>query len=368
MNRQFFDVLVIGAGIAGATAGAHLCATHEVALLEAEESAGYHTTGRSAAIWILSYGSRDAQILTGASRHFLENPPPGFAQIPLAHPRPVLNLAKPAELNALRETLTHGGVPLSVDEAKKLVPALKAEVVAGATIEHDAFDIDVAALHQGFLRQIRHHGGRLALRSSASRIWRENGAWHAETPSGETYAAPILVNAAGAWGDVTAAIAGVCVLGLQPKRRTALIIDSGHHDVMDWPMILEAGESWYARPEGRRKLMVSPSDETDSEPMDAQPDELDVAIAIDRMQQCLDLPVTRVEHRWAGLRTFTPDRGLAIGASEQPGFFWFCGQGGYGIQTAPAAGRLLAQLVRGETVEPDLLPAVALANPLRFAK
>lgn len=368
MDTQFFDALVIGAGIAGATAGAHLSATHKVALIEAEESAGYHTTGRSAAIWILSYGSADAQFLTAASRHFLEHPPAGFTEVPLAHPRPVLNLAKAQDVAHLEETLAHGRVRLSLEEARALVPALKLDSVAAAAIEYDAFDIDIAALHQGYLKQIRSHGGVLALRNRASRIWHEGGAWHVESSTGEIYAAPVIVNAAGAWGDVVARIAGVQPIGLQPKRRTALIIDPGGYDTSNWPMVVDVDHAWYVRPEARSKLMVSPADETDSEPMDAQPDELDVAIAIDRMQQCLDIPVTRVEHRWAGLRTFTPDRGLAIGASERPGFYWFCGQGGYGIQTAPAAGRLLAQLIRGETVDADLQPAITPTNPLRFAK
>ncbi|TCH96114.1 FAD-binding oxidoreductase [Roseococcus sp. SYP-B2431] len=366
MDTRFFDALVIGAGIAGATAGAHLSPTHKVALLEAEESAGYHTTGRSAAIWILSYGSEDAQILTGASRRFLENPPPGFTEVPIAHPRAVLNLAKAEDLGDLQDALLHGRTTLTLAQAQALVPALKIGSVAGAAIEYDAFDIDIAALHQGFLKQIRANGGVLALRNRVGRIWREKGAWHAEGAGGEVYAAPVIVNAAGAWGDVVATIAGVTAIGLQPKRRTALIIDPGEYDTADWPMVVDVNHSWYVRPEARRKLMVSPADETDSAPMDAQPDELDVAIAIDRMQQCLDIPVTRVEHRWAGLRTFTPDRGLAIGASEQAGFFWFCGQGGYGIQTAPAAGRLLAQLIRGETPDADVLPAIAPTDPTRF--
>lgn len=370
MDTQFFDALVIGAGIAGATAGAHLSSTHRVALLEAEESAGYHTTGRSAALWILSYGSADARILTGASRGFFERPPAGFTEVPLAHPRAVLTLAKPEDIKELEESLDEGRKAISVEQAKALVPALRTDAVAAAAIEHDAFDIDVAAIHQGFLKQLRGQGGALALRSRAGRIWRENGAWHAETSGGAIYAAPVIVNAAGAWGDVVAGIAEVRPIGLQPKRRTALIVDPGDYDVENWPMVMDVNhqDSWYARPEARRKLMVSPADETDSGPMDAQPDELDVAIAIDRMQQCLDIPVKRVEHRWAGLRTFTPDRGLAIGASEQPGFFWFCGQGGYGIQTSPAAGRLLAQLIRGETVDADLLPAIAPTNPMRFAQ
>lgn len=367
MNTYPFDALVIGAGIAGATAGAHLSTTHKVALLEAEESAGYHTTGRSAAIWILSYGSADARILTGASRAFFEAPPQGFTDVALAHARPVLTLADAAQKAGLEATLDAGRVAIPLDEARAIVPAIRADWAVSAAIERDAFDIDVAALHQGFLAQLKRAGGVLALRSRAGRIWREAGLWHAETSRGDVYTAPVIVNAAGAWGDVVAEMAGVEKIGLQPKRRTALIIDPGHYDSKDWPLVGDLDHSWYVRPEARGKLMVSPADETDSEPCDAQPDELDVAIAVDRMQQALDIPVHRVEHRWAGLRSFTPDRGLAIGACEVPGFFWLCGQGGYGIQTSPAAGRLIAQLVRGEAPDANLLPAVAPTNPLRFA-
>jgi len=369
MHTHVLDALVIGAGIAGATAAAHLVTTHRVALLEAEEVAGYHTTGRSAAIWILNYGSPDARILTGASRAFFENPPPGFAEAPLATPRAILNLADAAQLAHLEETLAEGvGLErLTVAQARALVPAIRTDYAVAASIERDAFDIDVAALHQGFLREVKAAGGALALRHRAGRIWRAGGLWHAEATTGETYAAPALVNAAGAWGDVVAGLAGVASIGLQPKRRTALIVDPGPHDSTRWPLVGDVGHSWYVRPEARRKLMVSPADETDTEPCDAQPDELDVAIAVDRMQQALDIPVHRVEHRWAGLRTFTPDRGLAIGPCAAPGFFWLCGQGGYGIQTAPAAGRLLAHLVRGTEPEPDILPALAPTDPRRFA-
>ena len=367
MDIHSFEALVIGAGIAGATAGAHLSTTHRVALLEAEESAGYHTTGRSAAIWILSYGSPDARILTGASRGFFEGPPPGFAEAPLAHPRAVLTLADAAQLPALEASLDAGRVPLPLEAARTLVPAIRIDWAVAAAIETDAFDIDVAALHQGYLAQLRRAGGVLELRHRAGRIWHEGGLWHAETAGGDVFTASVIINAAGAWGDAVADIAGVARIGLQPKRRTALIIDPGEHDSRDWPMVGDMEHSWYVRPEARGKLMVSPADETDSVPCDAQPDELDVAIAVDRMQQALDIPVRRVEHRWAGLRSFTPDRGLAIGASAMPGFFWFCGQGGYGIQTAPAAGRLLAQLVRGEAPDADVAAAVALTDPLRFA-
>ncbi|WP_240048470.1 NAD(P)/FAD-dependent oxidoreductase [Crenalkalicoccus roseus] len=368
METHRFEALVIGAGMAGATAAAHLSETRRVALLEAEESAGYHATGRSAAIWILNYGPPDARALTGASRAFLEHPPPGFAEAPLARTRAVVYLAPEAQRAAL-EAMIAGGeglVPLPVPEVAAMVPALRPGYAAAAAIERDAFDIDVAALHQGFLRQARARGGVLALRHRAGRLWHERGLWHAETAGGAVFTAPVLVNAAGAWGDEVARLAGVRPLGLRPRRRTALIVDPAGHDCADWPLLGDALHSWYVRPEARRKLMVSPADETDSEPCDAQPEELDVALAIERMQEALDIPVRRVEHRWAGLRTFTPDRSLAIGPSEAQGFWWMVGQGGYGIQTAPAAGRLLAELVDGR--DPGALAGIlAAVDPRRFA-
>lgn len=255
-------------------------------------------------------------------------------------------------------------VPLATLHAR--VPPLRPGYAAMAAMEPDCFDMDVAALQQGFLRAARAGGGTLALRHRAARIWRQHGLWHAEADAA-VFAAPVLVNAAGAWGDVVAALAGVASLGLQPKRRTACLIDPAGHDCRAWPLLDDVGHEWYVRPEAGGMLMVSPADETDSDPCDAQPDELDVAIAVDRMQRALDIPVTRIGHAWAGLRSFTPDRGLAIGESGTPGFFWMCGQGGYGIQTAPAAGRLLAALVRGEAPDADLAPAVPLCDPARFA-
>ncbi|TCZ64389.1 NAD(P)/FAD-dependent oxidoreductase [Roseicella aquatilis] len=370
MDTHSVEAIVIGAGMAGATAAAHLSATRRVALLEAEESAGYHATGRSAAIWIRHYGSPDARILTAASRGFFDHPPPGFAEAPLIAPRDVVHLAPPEQVEHLRQMLA--GAPemrrLDLGELRARVPALRPGYAALAALEPDCFDIDVAALHQGFLRQVAARGGRLALRHRAGRIRRQGGLWRAEASNGAVFAAPVLVNAAGAWGDEVAALAGEPVLGLQPKRRTACIIDPGEYDCADWPLLGDVDHSWYVRPEARRKLMVSPADETDSAPLDAQPEELDVAIAIDRMQQALDIPVRRVEHQWAGLRSFTPDRGLAIGEGHERGFYWMVGQGGYGIQTAPAAGRLLAALVGGTAPDADVVAAVPLTDPRRFGR
>ncbi|WP_404817619.1 NAD(P)/FAD-dependent oxidoreductase [Falsiroseomonas ponticola] len=371
MDILDFDVVIIGAGMAGATAAAH-CAWRglKVALLEAEESAGYHSTGRSAALWILNYGPPDVRRLSGASRAFFEKPPEGFAPGPLISTRPVVNLAPPDQVAHLRQMIAEGAEIEEIDvaEVAAMVPALRPGYAAMASIERDAFDIDVASLHSGFLKSARAAGGVLALRHRAGRIWHEGGRWHAQASDGAVHRAKVLVNAAGAWGDEVAAIAGVARIGLQPKRRTALIIDPGDHDCRGWPLLGDADHSWYARPEARRKLMVSPADETDMDPHDVQPDEIDVAIAVDRMQQALDIPVNRVEHRWAGLRSFTPDRSLAIGFERSaPGFLWLVGQGGYGIQTAPAAGRLVAGIIAGD-VEADVAPVAALADPDRFRR
>lgn len=364
-----FDIAVIGAGMAGATAAAFLSADKRVALVEAEEVAGYHTTGRSAAIWIQNYGPPDVRALTRLSRSFYEAPPSGFSDVALIRRRPVLTLASEAQLSDLENALAsgHGIRRASVQEAQALIPALRPGYLAGAAMEEDAFDMDVAAIHQGFLRMLRANGGELGLRSRAGRIERHGGVWDIETASGTTFRAPVVVNAAGAWGDYVATIAGAAPLGLQPCRRTAAIIDPSPFDVSNWPMIVSVGDDWYARPEARTRLMVSPADATPTYPHDVQPEEIDVAIGIDRMQQALDIPVRRVEHSWAGLRTFTPDGSLAFGWDQLvEGFFWCVGQGGYGIQTAPAAGRFVADLVLGRDAgqAAALVPAV---TPARFA-
>jgi D-arginine dehydrogenase len=363
------DIIVIGAGMAGASAAAFLAAgDRRVALLEAEDSAGYHTTGRSAAIWMQNYGPADVRALTRLSRAFFEHPPAGFATAPLFRRRPVLTLATQAQTTALQDAIAAGqGMRrIPVAEAEAMLPVLRPGYLGGAALEEDAFDIDVAALHQGFLRQLRAAGGELGLRRRAGRIERHGSVWHAEAASGERYRAPVVVNAAGAWGDEVAALAGIAPIGLEPRRRTAAIVDPTPHDVADWPMIIDIEEGWYARPEARTRLMVSPADATPTHAHDVQPEEIDVAIGIDRMQQALDIPVNRVEHRWAGLRTFTPDGSLAIGwDAGAEGFFWCVGQGGYGIQTSPAAGRLVADLVFG--LRPEAGAAVLSAlDPRRF--
>ncbi len=369
MDTHSFDVIVIGAGIAGATVAAHLAETHKVALVEAEEAAGYHSTGRSAAIWILNYGPPDVRVLTGLSRPFFEAPPPGFADAPILSHRPVVFLAPPEQVGSLDKALAAGTQlrEASIAEITGLVPALRPEYAVRAAIEEDAFDMDVAQLHQGFLRQLKGRGGVLALRSRAGPITHDDGVWQVVTSGQGAFRAAVIVNAAGAWGDEVAKEAGVAPLGLVPKRRTGCVIDPSPWQAQKWPMVNDVDHTWYVRPEARTKMMVSPADETDMHAHDVAPDELDVAIAIDRMQQALNIEVRRVEHSWAGLRTFAPDRNLAFGwDGAAPGFFWCVGQGGYGIQTSPAAGKLVADVIAGRDPGPAgaILPTV---DPRRFA-
>jgi D-arginine dehydrogenase len=365
---QVFDVVVIGAGMAGASVAAFLSSHRRVALVEAEEQAGYHTTGRSAALWTANYGPRDVRLLTRLSRGFFESPPDGFATVPLMRSRPVLFLATAGQLPELGQAIAEGSGlrRVTVSEAETMLPALREGYLAGAAVEDDAFDMDVSAIHQGFLRLLRTRNGVLALRERAARITRSSDTWHVETSSGAVFQAGVVVNAAGAWGDEVATSAGVAPIGLVPKRRTAAIVDPSPWDAEHWPMVLDVGENWYARPEARTRLMVSPADETPTYPHDVRPDEIDIATGIDRMQQALDIIVHRVEHSWAGLRTFTLDGGLAFGwDNAASGFFWCVGQGGYGIQTAPAAGRLAADLVLGHDPG-EATPAVTLIDPNRF--
>ncbi len=368
MNTDQFDVLIIGAGMVGASTAAYLSETHKVALIEAEEQAGYHTTGRSAAIWIHNYGPPEVRVLTGLSRDFFLAPPADISTTPLGTPRQIIYLAPEDQIQFLDALIGQdlGITEIPLAQVKSQVPAYIDGYATRAALEPSSFDMDVAALHQGYLRRTRHNGGALMLRARAGKIERRNNAWHAQVTDGSEVSAPIIVNAAGAWGDEIATLAGLAPIGLVPCRRTAAIIDPSPHDVSNWPLVQAADHSWYTRPEARSKLMVTPCDETPMHAHDVQPDEIDIAIGIDRMQQALNIQVRHVEHAWAGLRTFTPDRNLAFGFDDlTPGFFWCVGQGGYGIQTAPAAGALTAAMIANRNPGPaeNIIPAI---NPMRF--
>jgi D-arginine dehydrogenase len=347
------DVAIAGAGIAGASAAYFLAPHARVLLLEREAQPGYHTTGRSAALFSEAYGNAVVRALTRASRPFFESPPAGFAAAPLLAPRGHLIFARADQREALEAAATDMAATgtrierLSAGQVRRLVPALNEEYARAGVLDPAAEDVDVHALLHGFLRGARACGARLVTGAEIHAAQFSAGRWQIETSAGE-FSAGILVNAAGAWADEVARIAGVSPLGLQPLRRTAIVFECARHaGARDWPMAVSADESLYFRPEAGR-FLASPADETPSPPCDAQADELDVAILIERLQAATTFEIRRVAARWAGLRTFAADRTLVSGFdARQPAFFWLAGQGGYGIQTAPAMGMLAASLVAG---------------------
>lgn len=349
-----YDFIVCGSGIAGASVAAGLARTGRVALVERESAHGHHTTGRSAAMYIESYGNAAVRRLTLASRAFFDAPPDGFSDYPLLRQRGCMTIApasRQAALEALAAEIARTGsrcVPLDGRAAREKAPVLRPEAAAFALFEPDGCDIDTHALHGGFLRMARAHGADIRLDAEIVSLERIGGLWEAGLAGGERISGRTVVNAAGAWADTLAGLAGLAPLGLQPLRRTAVVIDAPDGvDPSDWPSTIDVDEAFYFKPEAGR-LIVSPADETPSPPMDAWPDDMDVALCIERLQAAADIPVRRIRRSWAGLRTFAPDRTLVIGPDPRAdGFFWFAGQGGYGMQTAPAAAELAVDLALG---------------------
>jgi len=349
------DVIVIGAGMAGASVAAELAVDCQVVMLEREDHPGYHSTGRSAAMYIKNYGNAPVRILTAASFGLLDQPPPGFTDQPILKPRGVMWLAQEGQEAALAElTKLEGNIPLTHGEARDRVPPLRPEKILGVLLENAAMELDVHALHEGYLRRFRQLGGQLHCRAGVESLTRQPGYWQLKTPNG-VFQAPILVDAAGAWADELAVLAGGCALGLIPKRRTAAIISPpASMDVRHWPLVIGVAEDFYFRPEVG-KLLISPADATPVPPCDVQPEEWDVAMAVHRVEEVLDINVEKVEHRWAGLRTFAADGSPVVGWDPAlEGFFWLAGQGGYGIQMAPALARLAAAQVLAQPIPEDL--------------
>lgn len=353
--------MVVGGGIAGVSAAAHLAPHGSVILLEMEPALAYHTTGRSAALFVVNYGSQGVRPLSLASRRFLEDPPPGAVEGPLLADRGLLWVATPEQAGLLEETAEEGrrsgaasrlvGPEVVLD----LVPAMRPERVGAGLYEGDARDIDVAALHQAFVRIARAHGTDIRVSSPVTAVERTGGRWRLVTPTGDV-SAPILVNAAGAWGDELAALAGLPPVGLQPMRRTAFMVP-GESSYSKWPMVVDAAQAYYFRPDGVQ-LLCSLAEEEPDRPGDPRPRMEDVALAVDRINQATTLGIRTVNSQWTGLRTFAPDREMVIGEDPAaPGFFWLVGQGGTGIQTSPACGSLLASLVLAEDSAEDLARA-----------
>jgi D-arginine dehydrogenase len=371
-----FDVLVIGAGIAGASVAAELARDRRVGVIEREGQPGYHSTGRSAALFSETYGNSVVRALSRASRAFLFMPPAGFADYALVRRRGTLHIARKDQLPLLNEFLELPDVSVharGIDAAEvlKLCPLLRSDYASAGVHEPLASDVDVHALHQGYLRMARAAGGSFIMDAAVTRLDRKRGLWIAKTTAGD-FEAPVVVNAAGAWADQLADLAGVAPLGIIPHRRTAVLVDPPPDlNIENLPNTIDIEELFYFKPDAGQ-LFLSPADETPSVPCDAQPDEIDVAIAIDRVQTATTLNVTRVRKKWAGLRSFAPDRSPVIGYDpDGEGFFWLAGQGGYGIQTAPAASRLAASLIR-ETGVPGELAVFDVGadavSPHRFQK
>lgn len=352
---QTFDVIILGGGIAGASLAAQLGPATRTVLLEREAAFGLHTTGRSAAMYIPSYGSPAIFGLTAASRAFLTAPPKGFGPS-LLSPRAVLHIADGARRHRL-EAMAGRGRDLEFldgELARARVPILRPGAVDAALIEHDCGDIDVNRLHEGFLRQAREADVTIRLDAGRCVIERVAAGWRARGRDLDV-AAPVIVNATGAWADAVAADAGVEPMGLTPLRRTVILVRAPDtSSFARWPVVKDVEERFYFRPYGGR-LLITPGDETPSPPCDAAPEELDVAEGMARFEAVAAHPVTRLEARWAGLRTFAADRAPVIGwDARAPGFFWLAGQGGFGIQTAPAMGRLAAGLLEGRGTPDDL--------------
>jgi D-arginine dehydrogenase len=349
MNEMPMDVdyVIIGGGIAGCSLAYELSFHGTVAILEREEFVGYHTTGRSAALFAADQPDPVVIALSLASRDFFASPPTGFSEAPLWSKRGALYIAKADDQHLLSPIVARGGRLMTARQAVEMVPILRADAMAHAVLDDGVYDLDVDGIHQGYLRAARSRGALLLLKAQVTAMRRSAGKWSVTTQDGEV-TARIVVNASGGWADEIGAMAGCAPIGIIPMRRTAIILDvPADCHVESWPAVAAANGSFYFKPEAG-KLMASPCDETPCLPQDVQPEELDIAICIDRIISNADIDVRRPARSWAGMRSFTPDRRPVVGFDEDvEGFFWLAGQGGFGIETAPAIARVAAKLVLG---------------------
>ncbi|MBP5074533.1 FAD-binding oxidoreductase [Pseudomonas chlororaphis] len=370
------DFIIIGGGIAGASTGYWLSRHGRVLVLERESHPAYHSTGRSAALYTAAYGTPQVRALTLASRDFFDAPPEGFCEHSLLSPRGEMTVdftGDPTELNnqylSAKATVPEMQL-LSADEACARLPILRREKVHGALYDPSASDIDTDALHQGYLRGIRRNQGEVRTDCEVLGLSRdEQGQWQVQT-AGQTFSAPILINAAGAWADQVGAMAGAQPLGLQPKRRAAFIFAGPEGvDIHHWPMLVSLDESFYMKPDAGM-FLGSPANADPVEPHDVQPEELDIAMGIYQIEEATTLSIRRPTRTWAGLRSFVSDGDLLAGFDTQvPGLFWVAAQGGYGIQTSPAMGQASAALVRGEALPEQLVRFgldAAMLSPARL--
>lgn len=380
--EKVYDYLIIGAGIAGASLAYRLKDRGTIKVVETESQAGYHSSGRSAAMFMETYGTATIRALTRASRQFFETPPDGFSEHSLLTDRGVLYIAREGQQALLARTLEQlratGAEVRSVtaNEVLARVPCVRAEGLIGAIEEVDAKDVDVHALLQGFLKGARQSGVEFSYGATVRHAQRDRNGWKVELSSGERITARVVINAAGAWGQQVGDLFGASHIGLQPKRRSAFTFKAGSNandiwqGIEHWPAVVGIDESFYFKPDAGQ-LLGSPANADPVDPHDVVAEELDIAIGIDRITAATLLQIRRPNHTWAGLRSFVADGDFVIGwDGKADGFFWLVGQGGYGIQTSPGASLLASNLVLKERLDPSLSAEsvdIALVSPLRFA-
>ena len=366
-----FDIIVIGAGIAGASVAAHLAETKRMLILEMEDRPGFHTTGRSAATFEPNYGPPPMLAFTRASNGFFVNPPQGFTDGPLLVPRASLFFEAEGQEIFTEKLLASGSGLEELSEAQALqqFPILREGYAKRTFLDSHTGDLDVDLLHRGYLKLFKSRGGQLLNTAAAETIEHIGKNWRITTPRG-IFESEILVNAAGAWGDVVAVKADVKPIGLQPKRRSIGVIPVDDiAGVADFPLVTDMGETWYAKPQSG-KMIVSSADATPVDPHDAYADDMAIAEGIERLMTATTIEVNHLDHSWGGLRTFAPDGSPVIGYDPHTeGFFWLVGQGGYGIQSAPALSRIAAAMALNKKIPQDVLDAgLALKDilPERF--
>ena len=370
---QAYDIIVIGAGIAGASAACALSEDARVLLIEGEAHPGYHATGRSAAYFAPAYGNNTVKQLTAASEAFFRHPPENFSAAPLINSRPALFVGREDQADSMEAMRAENPSlrPIDIAGVTSRVPIINTDVIAGGLFDETGGDLEVDAILHGFLSAHRRQGGEILMSFSVNSLKHRDGLWIIDSPSGEI-TTPVIVNAAGAWADQLALSAGVGELGIIPKRRTAILIDApANQDINDWPLVIDIDERFYFKPDAGQ-ILVSPADETPSEPCDAAPHEMEVAVAIDRFMHATNLEVRKVNHRWAGLRTFAPDKTFVVGFDPRvEGFFWLAGQGGYGVQSAPAVAQLARHLLLQSDVSGpfrDITDTIDAVSPRRLVR
>ena len=356
------DFLIIGGGIGGISTAARLAPLGKTVVLERESALGYHASGRSAAMFEPSYGSPSTVALSHASSDFFKQEDGGFLS-----PRGVMFLAAKGEDDAFKRCCEgFDAAPMGLQQAMDMVPILNTDSIGNVAHHHSGEDIDTDRLIQWFAKTCRAHGGDVHTSQEVTKITKQHNGWDV-VANGETYAAKMIFNAAGAWVDVVANLAGIAPLNVTPLRRSmARIPAPGGHDVSQWPMLLDIHENWYAKPDAG-SLIVSPAEEDPMQPFDAWPEDMVIAEGLARYQEFVTEEVTRVEASWAGLRTFSPDRNLVIGPdATEPSFFWVACQGGYGFQSCPAVSQLVADIVTGQAslIDPNVIQAL---DPERFS-